>query len=177
MSDDAVPFKLSRESRIRVDRDGHIWHEGERVLHPGLARTLARWIDLDDNGRYVMRNALDWCFVTVDHTPLVVRSVRLETDPAMRVEVELSDDSTESLDLSTVQVDPDGVVYAHVRGGRLLARFDRQPSFKFLEHVETDERGLMTFTLGSKTVRIAPLERGETLVPPAPPGRPVTGRT
>ncbi len=177
MSDEALPFKLSRESRIRVDRDGHIWHEGERVLHPGLARTLARWIDLDENGRYVMRNALDWCFVTVDHTPLVVRALRLETDPAMRVEVELSDDSTEALDLSTVQVDPDGVVYAHVRGGRLLARFDRQPSFKFLEHVETDGRGLMTFMLGSKTARIAPLERGETLVPPAPPGGPVTGRT
>ena len=31
----------------RVDREGHIWHEGERVLHPGLARTLARWIDID----------------------------------------------------------------------------------------------------------------------------------
>ncbi|MBK6535762.1 MAG: DUF1285 domain-containing protein [Deltaproteobacteria bacterium] len=177
MSEDAVPFKLSRESRIRVDRDGHIWHEGERVLHPGLERALASWIDLDDNGRYVMRNALDWCFVTVDHTPLVVRSVRLETDPSMRVEVELSDDSTEALDLSTVQVDPDGVVYAHVREGKLLARFDRQPSFKFLEHVDTDDRGLMTFVLGTKTVRIAPLERGETLVPPAPPLRPVTGRT
>lgn len=76
-----------------------------------------------------------------------------------------------------MQVDPDGVVYAHVREGKLLARFDRQPSFKFLEHVDTDDRGLMTFVLGTKTVRIAPLERGETLVPPAPPLRPVTGRT
>ncbi len=166
---DAVPFKLSRESNIRVDREGHIWHEGERVLHPGLARTLARWIDIEPSGRYVMRNALDWCFITVDHTPLVVRSVTLETDPAMRVEVELSDDTTEKLDLRTVQVDPDGVVYAHVRGGKLLARFDRQPSFKFLEHVEADEKGIMIFRLGTLMVRIAPLERGETLVPPAPP--------
>lgn len=176
MSDEAVPFKLSRESRIRVDREGHIWHEGERVLHPGLARTLAHWIDIDENGRYVMRNALDWCFVTVDHTPLVVRAVRLEAEPEPRVEVDLSDDTTEPLDLSTVQVDPDGVVYAHVRGARLLARFDRQPSFKFLEHVETDNRGLMTFALGALRVRIAPLERGETLVPPAPRTRAVTGR-
>lgn len=176
MSEVGMPFKLSRESQIRVDRDGHIWHEDERVLHPGLARTLARWIDLDDSGRYVMRNPLDWCFITVDHTPLVVRTVRLETDPAMRVEVELSDDTTEPLDLAKVQVDPDGVVYARVRGGRLLARFDRQPSFKFLEHVETDESGLMIFELGSLSARIAPLERGETLVPPAPPTRAITER-
>jgi len=56
---DAVPFKLSRESNIRVDREGHIWHEGERVLHPGLARTLAKWIDIEPSGRYVMRNPLD----------------------------------------------------------------------------------------------------------------------
>lgn len=176
MSEEGAPFKLSRESQIRVDRDGHIWHQGERVLHPGLARTLARWIDIDENGRYVMRNALDWCFITVDHTPLVVRNVVLETDPAMRIEVELSDDSTEALDLSTVQVDPDGVVYAHVRNAKLLARFDRQPSFKFLEHVEADAKGIMVFQLGSKTARIAPLERGETLVPPAPRVRAVTGR-
>lgn len=173
---DAGQFKLSRESKIRVDRDGHIWHEGERVLHPGLARTLARWIDIDEQGRYVMRNALDWCYVTVDHTPLVVRAVTLETDPAMRVEVELSDDSTEKLDLGSVQVDPDGVVYTHVREGKLLARFDRQPSFKFLEHVETDAKGIMVFRLGTLSARIAPLERGETLVPPAPPFRSVTSR-
>jgi hypothetical protein len=161
MSDESVPFKLSRESSIRVDRDGHIWHEGERVLHPGLARALASWIDLDEQGRYIMRNALDWCFIAV-------RAVRLETDPAVRVEVELSDDTTEPLDLATVHVDPDGVVYAHVRGAKLLASFDRQASFKFLEHVTTDGRGLMTFELGTMRVRISPLERGETLVPPAP---------
>lgn len=177
MSDEAVPFKLSRESQIRVDREGHIWHEGERVLHPGLARALARWIDIDDNGRYVMRNALDWCFITVDHTPLLVRTLRFEADPALRVELDLSDGTTEALDLGTVQVDPDGVVYAHVRRGRLLARFDRQPSFKFLEHVETDGRGLMSFVSGATRVRISPLERGETLVPPAPAWSPASSRT
>ena len=31
MSDEAVPFKLSRESRIRVDREGHISAEPHYV--------------------------------------------------------------------------------------------------------------------------------------------------
>lgn len=184
MSADPSTFRFSRESKIRIDRDGHVWHEGERVTHRGLELALASWIDLDDaTGRYVLRNDRDWCFVGVDHTPLVVRSVRVHLDEELkpadrdpRVEVFLSDGSTERLDLATVEVDPDGVVYATVRNARLLARFEQGPSFELLRHTELDARGIPELVLGDTHVRLRTIERGQTLLPPAPKKGPVTPR-
>jgi hypothetical protein len=133
------PFKLTRESQIRIDRDGHLWHEGERVEHPALARALASWVDLDpETGRYILRNSMDWCFVTVDDAPLVVRIVTFDNQGAL---VTLSDGSTERLDPSTVRIDPDDVPYCSVRGGRLPARFDRTAAFTLLERAHAMDDG------------------------------------
>src|SRR5690242_707785 len=98
------PFRFTRESRIRIDRDGYVWHEGEKVVHDKLARALASWVAIDpETDRYVLRNPLDWCIITVDDAPLVVRSVRVHD--GSRFEVELSDGSVEALDLATVRID------------------------------------------------------------------------
>lgn len=144
---ESPPFRFSRESRIRVDRDGRIWHEGERIDNPRLAEALARWIDLDPaTGRWVMRNSLDWCFVTVDEAPLVVRSCRWGS-PGEGAEVDLNDGTSEGLQLDTVQVRDDGEVFAYVRGGTLLARFSRAAAFALLDRA--DPKGLSTLPPGT----------------------------
>jgi hypothetical protein len=133
-------FVFSRESHLRIDRDGHFWHEGERVAHPRLEQALASWVDRDEaTGRYLLRNALDWCYVTVDDAPLAVRAVRAT---ATGFEVERSDGGAEALALDTVSVLDDGQVYARVRGGRLPARFDRGAAFALLSHAEERDGGV-----------------------------------
>src|SRR5947207_6332922 len=100
----APPFRFSRESRIRVDRDGYFWHEGERVEHRGLAQALASWLAVDpETDRYVLRNSMDWCFITVDDAPLVVRTVSLSATG--EVFLELSDGTREPLDPASLRVD------------------------------------------------------------------------
>ena len=165
MNDAPPPFRFSRESRIRIDADGRVWHEGEPVLHDGLARALASWVDFDDaTGRYVMRNSLDWCFVTVDDVPLVVRSVRFDPEG---VTVALSDGSTERLRLDTLRLRDDGEVFAYVRGATLLARFSRAASFALLDRVEEGPDG-PCLRLGDARIALR-------IVPPGalPPPRPV----
>lgn len=136
------PFRFSRESNLRIDREGHVWHEGEKIAHENLARALAGWVAIDPtSGRYVLRNALDWCFVAVDDAPLVVRTVR--PAPGTKVgeanwpgfELDLSDGSTELLDARTLRIDADEVPYCDVRGGTLPARFARNAAFVLLEHL------------------------------------------
>jgi hypothetical protein len=159
------PFRFTRESRIRVDRDGRVWHEGERIDNARLAEALASWIDLDaDTGRWVMRNSLDWCFVTVDDVPLVVRSVRFEPEG---MTVALSDGSTERLRLDTLRLRDDGEVFAYVRGSTLLARFSRAASFALLDRVEEGPDG-PCLRLGDARIALR-------IVPPGalPPPRPV----
>jgi hypothetical protein len=164
MSDPPPPFRFSRESRIRIDPEGRVWHEGERVLHEGLARALASWVDFDDaTGRYVMRNPLDWCFITVDRTPLVVRRIIPRADA---FDLELSDHTVEPLRREHLLVAPDGALFTYVRGGTLLAGFDRASAFALLEHAVPAGDGF-ALPLGGRVAPIAALAEGE-IPPPRP---------
>jgi hypothetical protein len=162
-------FRFSRESRIRIDRDGYVWHEGEKVVHDKLARALASWIAIDpETDRYVLRNALDWCFITVDDAPLVVRSVRVHD--GARFEVELSDGSIEPLDLATLRIDADDVPYCDVRGGTIPARFSRSAAFTLLEHADADgDRIVFRTANGSVLARRVPRGAGAPHREPAHP--------
>lgn len=162
---EAVPFKLTRESHIRIDREGRLWHEGQRVDNPRLAHALASWIDWDPGAsRWVLRNSMDWCFVAVDDTPFVVRAARLLDGDTPRVDVERSDGVRETIHLDDVFVDPEGPVFAYVRGGTLLARFDRAAAFALLDHAEDDPAGGVHLLQGERSFPIHTLEPGA--VPP-----------
>lgn len=163
MSNGAASYQFTRESKIRIDADGHVWDEGERIDRARLERALASWVDYDDaSGRYVMRNSVNWCFVTVDLAPLVIRSARVVGD---EVEVELSDDSREALRVETVRVAPDGNAFAYVRGGTLLARFDRAAAFSLLQHAEYTDAGAPVLRLGARLVPVGTLALGEVPSP------------
>ena len=155
------PFRFTRESRIRIDRDGYVWHEGEKVVHDKLARALASWVAIDpETDRYILKNTLDWCFITVDDAPLVVRSVTVAS--AERIDLELSDGSIEPLDVATLRVDADDVPYCEVRNRTLPARFSRNASFTLFEQAASaDETGNVAFVQGGRRIPVRRVNRGE----------------
>ncbi len=129
------PMVFTRESRIRIDAEGMVWHEGERVENPRLAEALAGWIQWEPTaGRWILKNSMDWCYVTVDDTPMAVRSARVLDDGA--VWVQRSDGETETLPAARLRIDPEGAVFGYVREGALLARFRRAAAFAVLDAVE-----------------------------------------
>jgi hypothetical protein len=114
---------LSRESSIRLDRRGRFWHEGELVEHRGLARAFARWIRRHpDDGRYVLDNGYDWCYLAVEDTPYFVQALRVGSDS---IQLELSDGSTETLILGELRIGRDEVLRTRVKGGAFEAKFSR----------------------------------------------------
>jgi hypothetical protein len=136
----APPFVFSRESKIRIDAEGRFWHEGALVEHPGLSRALASWIAVDAaTGRYVLRNTMDWCFITVDDVPLVVRSVTIpERGPVLAW---LSDGTTEPLDPATLRLGEGDALYCDVKNGGLPARFGRAAAFALLDRARPEGQG------------------------------------
>jgi hypothetical protein len=109
-----------RQSGVRLDADGHFWHEGGQVTHHGLKAAFWRWLDRNPDGRYVLR--LDdkrFVYLDVDDAPYAVTSVRFE---GPRIWVHLSDDSEEELAYDTLQL-LGGHAYAKVKTGRFDARF------------------------------------------------------
>lgn len=118
----APPPGASRESSIRLDRNGRFWHEGAHVEHPALERAMRSWIARHpDDGRPILTNGYDWCYFQPEDAPLFVDALRIGDDGA--VTLALFDGSEEPLDPSTLSLGDDGVVYARARA--LDARFSR----------------------------------------------------
>ena len=144
------PFSLSRESRIVIDRDGHFWHEGQRIEHERLAQALARWVAVDDaTGRYILRNDREWCFVTVEDAPL---AVRVFSPSAQGATLTLSDGTNEALDPATLRIDPADVPYCNVRQGTLPARFSRRAALALLESAQVLDGRVVVLVGGRKRV-------------------------
>jgi hypothetical protein len=119
----APPAGRSRESTIRLTRDGTFLHDGEKVEHRALHKALASWVSRHpDDGRYILTNGYDWTYFEVDDAPHHVASLDATTEPPT---LHLADDSSEPLDAATVSIGEDEVVYCRVRGGAFEARFSR----------------------------------------------------
>jgi len=111
-----------RQSGIRLDADGHFWHEGGEVTHHGLRAAFFRWLDRNPDGRWVLR--LDdkrFVYLDVDDAPFVITSLRFD---GPRIFAHVVDDTEEELAYDSVRLSG-GVAYATVKGGRFPARLSR----------------------------------------------------
>lgn len=122
-----APEGRSRESTIRLDSEGHFFHNDEPVEHPKLRDALHTWIARHpDDGRYILTNGYDWTYFIVDDVPYFVRSIREDGGDAVMV---LSDATEEPLDPSTVRQNERGELYLTVKkdakGGPFDAKITR----------------------------------------------------
>ena len=132
LSDEEVD-KL-RRSGIRLDADGRFWHEGGEVTHHGLRAALWRWLDVNPDGRFVLR--LDdkrFVYLDVDDVPHCVRSLRWENERAI---LRLADDSEEVLEPASLHLSPSGAAYCRVKDGRFAARLTTAAWGALADHIE-----------------------------------------
>ena len=143
MSDAAAARALLERLRVtglRLDREGHWWHEGEPVRHEGLARALHRWIDRLPDGRYVLRlDGSRWAHFECEDTPYVARSARREGDSFWLL---LSDETEERLDPGTLARRGEDLV-CRVKCSRYPARLSRQAVYALGEALREDTDGLV----------------------------------
>jgi hypothetical protein len=143
-----APEGRSRESSIRLDRDGRFFHDGELVTHRGMARAFASWIARHpDDGRFILTNGYDWTYFTVEGTPYFVEGVRAGTDGPVLV---LFDGTEEPLDPKTLVLDADGVFSTRVKAG-FAARFLRNAQLELAPWlVEESDGSVVLSTPGSR---------------------------
>jgi hypothetical protein len=144
-----LPPGLSRETRIRRDALGRWWNGEDPIDHPGLTRAFDAWLDRAPDGRYCLRNDINWAYVELEGAPLFVRAVRLAGDGVV---LSLSDGREERLDPTTLRQDRDGVLHCDARGGAFAARFDRHAQAALEPLLAEDEEGPY-LTLGGARVR------------------------
>lgn len=129
----------SRETTIARDDQGRWFHDGQPLEHINLVRSFEGWIERADDGRFCLKNDINWAYVTLDGPAYFVRSARVDGD---KLRLTLSGGLEEVLDPTTLRQGPDGALYCDVRGGTLSARFDRHAMARLEGHVDEDEDGV-----------------------------------
>jgi hypothetical protein len=127
----------SRETSIVRDAEGRWFHEGQPLDHEKLSRAFDRWVARAEDGRFCLKNDINWAYITLEGAPFFVRKVRIADGRAL---LSLSNDEEVALDAHTLREGPDGALYCDAYPG-MAARFDKHAAVQLGELVDEDEQG------------------------------------
>jgi len=102
----------SRETTLVRDAEGRWFHDGQPLEQRNLSRAFDRWVARAQDGRYCLKNDINWAYITLHGAPYFVRAVRIE--PEGGASVLLSNDDWEPLRGATLRFDRAGVPYCDV---------------------------------------------------------------
>jgi uncharacterized protein len=145
---------MTRETSIRRDAQGRWWFEEDPLEHPNLVRAFDRWVDRAEDGRYCLRNDINWAYFTLEGAPFFVRSVT--RDEAGGLSLLLSNDGVERLDPATLRQGPDGALYCDVRRDPppkaaqppMAAKFERHAMQQLEPFLQQDDEGVYLVIAG-----------------------------
>ena len=130
-------FYAVEAGKISFRRDGNWYSDDERIDNPRIALLFSRSIRRNADAGYVLQLAEEWAPITVEDTPWVIKS--LEGDARNGFTLVLNDEEREPLDPASLEIGPDNVMYARVKGGEYRARFLRSAYYHLSDCLEGDE--------------------------------------
>jgi uncharacterized protein len=168
----AILQGYSRETTIVRDAEGRWFHDGQALEHFNLERAFDRWVARADDGRYCLKNEINWAYITLHGAPFFVRSLSIE--PTERVSLKLSDDRVVPLVASSLRADAQGALYCDVGQG-MVARFDRHAASQLEPLIGEDEQGIYVRLEGER-VRPPVVDRPLEAVTALPAQEPESSR-
>ena len=127
---------------IFVDKEGNWFHDGTPIIHRQLIADFFKSLDIDKDGRYIVRFKDQLCRLDVEDTPYVI--VRTDFEPASsheekeRFVLSFTDESKEYLDPLTLSVGPGHVLYCRIRDGKFRARFKRSAYYQLAQYFQEE---------------------------------------
>ncbi len=139
---------------IFIDKEGRWVHKGLEMIRREIIQLFYQHMEIDPHGRYVIHLAGQKCYVEVEDTAFVIQRVTLESREQRpeRFLVWLSDDTRETLNLDTLYVGGENVLYCRVKDGRFPARFQRAAYYQLAEHAGEERGEYFIFVQGRKHV-------------------------
>jgi hypothetical protein len=137
----------TRETSIARDGQGRWFQDGLPLEHPNLTRAFDRWVARADDGRYCLKNDINWAYFKLEGPPFFVRAASIGADG---VTLLLSNDERERLRPETLRSGPDGALYCDVGDGTLVARFDRNAAAQLEALIDEDAQGVYLDIAGQR---------------------------
>lgn len=133
-------FTAIHSGPITFGRDGRWYCDGEPIANRAICRLYARAMTIDPDGTARLQFGEDRAVVHLEDTPWVVVGVDGDSDAGFTVR--LNDETTEPLDLGSLRVGADHVLYCRVKG-RHDARFLRPAYYALMRTAEPCEDGVV----------------------------------
>ncbi len=130
------------DSDIKIDKEGIWYYRGAHMFRKEILCIFFENLNVDDCGKYFIKLNEEICYLDVEDTAFVITTVFKNQDPLTEqehLEVLLSDDRREELDLSTLAVGRDNVMYCRIKDGKFAARFTRKSYYQLAEFIEQDD--------------------------------------
>ncbi len=99
-------------------------------------------LKINECGKYLIELGDERCYLDVEDTVFVVEVItktRQQQDENDQIYVLLTDDTREKLDLNTLHVGKDNVMYCRVKNGKFSARFSRKSYYQLAEFIEQEK--------------------------------------
>ena len=135
-------------SDIKIDKEGVWYYKGAHMFRKEILRVFFEHLKIDQCGKYLIELNKEHCYLDVEDTAFVVGAVyktQLPDDGRVQIDILLSDDSCEKLEMNSLQVGKDNVLYCRVKEGKFIARFSRNSYYQLAEFIEQSENGSYFF--------------------------------
>jgi hypothetical protein len=130
---------------IRINKEG-IWYYGNKeIWRKEISMLFYDNLKLDNSGRYLIELGNEKCYIEVEDAPFVVKAVRRERNETTHGNTEviylhLSDDKFEPLDLNTLWVSAENILYCFIKDAVFKARFSRQSYYQIADYIEYNDK-------------------------------------
>ncbi len=134
----APPFE------IKIDKEGVWYYNGAEMFRKDILAVFFQNLFRDESGRYYVKMGNDMCYLKVEDTPIVVKSVHEMADPGASdaggkcLGMFLSDSSLEKIDLESLRIGDGNVLYCDLQRG-FPARFTRAAYYQIADWIQFDE--------------------------------------
>jgi hypothetical protein len=129
-------------SDIKIDKEGIWYYRGAHMFRKDILCIFFENLKVNDCGQYFIELNEEICYLDVEDTAFVITSVYKTKAPSNgpeQIEVLVSDDGREKLDLSTLAVGPENIIYCRIKDGKFAARFTRKSYYQLAEFIEQDD--------------------------------------
>ena len=131
-------------SEIRIDKEGVWYYKGAHMFRKEILSVFFEHLKIDERGKYLIELEEERYYLDVEDTAFVVAAVynnKLPDGGRDQLDVLLNDDSCEKLEMNSLYVGKDNVLYCRVKEGRFTARFSRKSYYQLAEFIEKSEIG------------------------------------
>ncbi len=122
---------------IRIDKEGVWYYKDVEMFRKEIVNLFYENLKRDELGRYIIEIENDRCYLDVEDAPFVVKMVRRSEGEALYIL--LNDQTEEKLDLSTLWIEKDNVLYCSVKNNNFYARFLRASYYQIASYIEYDK--------------------------------------